>query len=379
MRSGKLINNLTGELQYQSFMPAALPPQPAIELDNELIDLLTKANVQLTKLDSLARHIPNIKLFISMYVRKEALLSAQIEGTQATLEDVLDPLAKQNVHGDVTDVINYIKATEYALDRLNQLPLCNRLIREIHEILMANVRGQNKTPGQFRRSQNWIGGQGSTLNSARYIPPNPTDMITAMSDLEKYINGTDSLDILIKAALVHYQFETIHPFLDGNGRVGRLLITLFLIEKKLMSKPVLYISYYLKKNRLEYYDRLMAVRQNGTYEQWVKFFLRAIYQSAKDAIMTVELLTALYDKNCSLIDGLGRAAKNTGLVFNYLQANPIIEIGQTAVELELSFNTVAKAVQRLIDLAILVQVNASSRNRIFAYQDYLEILRKDTE
>ena len=208
-------------------------------------------------------------LFVSMYVRKEALLSSQIEGTQCTLDDILNPLMEENTNRNVSDVVNYIKATEFALNRLHSLPLCNRLIKETHAVLMEGVRGQEKSPGEFRYSQNWIGGQGSTIQNARYIPPNPEDMQTAMSDLEKYMNGDDLLDPLIQAALIHYQFETTHPFLDGNGRVGRLLITLFLMEKGILSRPALYISYFLKMNRIEYYDRMTQVRKTGDYEQWV--------------------------------------------------------------------------------------------------------------
>ena len=229
--AGEYIVNLSGEAEYKSFRPSPLPID--VNMDAEMIALLTDATKSLATLDALSSYIPNINLFVSMYVRKEALLSSQIEGTQATLEDVLDPLIEKNTNQNVADVINYIKATEFALDRLKSLPLCNRLIKETHEVLMKDVRGQEKNPGEFRYSQNWIGASGSTLKNARYIPPNPEDMKQTMSDLEKYINSDDKLDLLIQAALIHYQFETIHPFLDGNGRVGRLLITLFLMEKKI--------------------------------------------------------------------------------------------------------------------------------------------------
>lgn len=276
-RAGHYKSNLSGEMTYKSFVPNPLPPSPPIELTEDIIALLVKANSQLAVLESVATRIPNVELFVSMYVRKEALMSSQIEGTQATLEDVLDPMLDANTNRNVADVVNYIKATEFAINRLQALPLCNRLIKETHAVLMEGVRGQEKSPGEFRYSQNWIGGQGSTLKNARYIPPSPDDMLDAMSDLEKYINADDDLDALIRAALIHYQFETIHPFLDGNGRVGRLLITLFLMEKRVLSTPALYISYFLKKNRVEYYDRMTEVRTKGNYEQWVKFFLQAIW------------------------------------------------------------------------------------------------------
>lgn len=377
-RAGYYKTNLSGEMAYQSFVPRPLPPDPTIELSDELIALLIKANSQLAVLESVATRIPNVELFVSMYVRKEALMSSQIEGTQATLEDVLDPLIEANTNRNVADVVNYIKATEFAINRLQELPLCNRLIKETHAVLMSGVRGQEKSPGEFRYSQNWIGGQGSTLKNARYIPPAPEDMAEAMSDLEKYINADDDLDALVRAALIHYQFETIHPFLDGNGRVGRLLITLFLMEKKVLTTPALYISYFLKKNRVEYYDRMTEVRAKGNYEQWVKFFLQALIESAEDATATIDELIALHDKNEAVILGMGRAAKNAMLVFNYLETNPIIDIRKTAEALGVAFNTVSAAVNRLVSADILVPTSNTSRNRTFAYEAYLAILRKGT-
>ena len=375
-RSGEYISNLSGEAMYKSFRPAPLPP--VIDMDNEMVSLLTGATKALATLDTLFSYIPNRNLFVSMYVRKEALLSSQIEGTQATLEDVLDPLIEKNANQNVADVVNYIKATEFALERMNSLPLCNRLIKEMHEVLMSGVRGQEKNPGEFRTSQNWIGAADSSLKNARYIPPNPEDMINAMSDMEKYINSDDSLDLLIQAALLHYQFETIHPFLDGNGRVGRLLITLFLMEKKVLNSPALYISYYLKKNRIEYYDRMSEVRNKDNYEQWVKFFLNAIKESADESVDTIKKLSVLHDANNEKISAMGRATKNARAVFDYLEQNPIIDIGKTAEELNLAFSTVSLAVNRLVDAGILVQTNNANRNRVFAYEEYLAILRKDT-
>ena len=377
-RAGHLITNLSGEMAYKSFVPTPLPPKPPIELTEDMVNLLIKANSQLAVLESIATRIPNVELFVSMYVRKEALMSSQIEGTQATLEDVLDPMIEANTNRNVADVVNYIKATEFAVKRLNELPLCNRLIKETHAVLMEGVRGQEKSPGEFRRSQNWIGGQGSTLKNARYIPPSPVDVIEAMSDLEKYINADDELDALIRVALIHYQFETIHPFLDGNGRVGRLLIILFLMEKKVLSTPALYISYFLKKNRVEYYDRMTEVRVKGNYEQWVIFFLQALLESAEDATAAIDELVALHDKNIAVISSMGRAAKNAMLVFEYLEANPIIEIRKTAEALSITFNTASSAVKRLVDAEILVQTTNVSRNRTFAYENYLSILRKGT-
>ncbi len=376
-RAGKLVTNLSGEAEYKSFLPSPLPP--VVEMDDEMIALLVDANKQLYALENVTAHIPSIKLFTSIYVRKEALMSSQMEGTQATLEDVLDPTIDKNANQDVSDVVNYIKATEYALERLNSLPLCNRLIRETHKVLMDNVRGQERSPGEFRISQNWIGGKGSSLKNARYIPPTPADMVECMSDLEKYINDDDNLDVLIRAALIHYQFETIHPFLDGNGRVGRLLITLFLMEKKVLSSPALYISYFLKANRIEYYDRMTEVRNKGNYEQWIKFFLRAVAESAKDAIETINALHKLHEDNIAKIQTLGRARINAEKLFEYIEQNPIIETRKTAEALGLSYNTVSTAIKNLSTLSILGKSEAGARSKTFAYTAYLNILKKGTE
>lgn len=378
-RAGSYVNNLSGEMAYKSFRPAPLPPNPPIEIDTESLAGLIDANRKIALLEGLATRIPNMDLFVSMYVRKEALLSSQIEGTQCTLDDIFDPLMDTNTNLNVSDVVNYIRATEFAIERLKSLPLCNRLIKETHAVLMEGVRGQEKNPGEFRYSQNWIGGQGSTLKNARYIPPNPDDMQTSMSDLEKYMNSEDTLDPLIQAALIHYQFETTHPFLDGNGRVGRLLITLFLMDKGILSTPALYISYYLKTNRIEYYDRMTQVRKTGDYEQWINFFLHAFAASADDAIQTIDQLTALHEKSISSLNDLSSRQKtNVMKLFSYLETNPIIDIQKTATALGLSYNTVSKAVSILVEKGILIQPPKSGRAKIFSYAAYLDILRKDT-
>lgn len=378
-RAGTFVNNLSGKMAYQSFRPAPLPPNPPVEVSGELLERLIDANKKLAALEGLSSRIPNMSLFISMYVRKEALLSSQIEGTQCTLEDILNPMLDENSNRDVTDVVNYVRATEFAIDRLKTLPLCNRLIKEIHGVLLESVRGQEKNPGEFRYSQNWIGGQGSTIRNARYIPPNPSDMLEAMSDLEKYINEGDGLDPLIQAALIHYQFETTHPFLDGNGRIGRLLITLFLMEKGILTTPALYISYYLKLNRTEYYDRMTQVRRTGDYEQWITFFLQAFSDSAEDAIGTIDQLTALRERDLKKLDSFTkRRQANILKVFTYLEANPIIEVGKTAAALELSYNTAAAAISGLVECGILEQESKSGKAKIYSYKEYLSILRKDT-
>ncbi len=377
-RAGKYVDNLTGEATYQSFKPNPLPPMSEIKMDEEIVKLLVDANKQLVKLDTASQLISNADLFISMYVRKEALISSQIEGTQCTLDDVLDPEVEANANLDVSDVINYVKATQYALKRLKKLPLCCRLIREIHEVLMENVRGQDKTPGEFRHSQNWIGPANCSLKDARYIPPNVDDMQDAMSDLEKYINENADYDPLIRVALIHYQFETIHPFLDGNGRIGRLLILLYLMEQGLLAKPVIYISYFLKKNQIEYYDRISEVRRSGNFEQWIRFFLEAVSKAASDSLEAIRQLSALHDINIEKLPKTARSKDNLRAVFDYIEQYPIIDIKRTAKELDISYNTVATAVKKLMELGILQETSNASRNRVFAYERYLEILRKDT-
>jgi len=378
-RAGHFITNLSGEAAYRSFSPSPLPPNPPVELDAEAVSLLVQANKMLARLEGMSDHIPSMPLFISMYVRKEALMSSQIEGTQATLEDILDPMREENANRNIAEVINYVKATEFAILRQSELPLCNRLIREAHAVLMSGLRGDEKSPGEFRRSQNWIGGQGSTLKNARYIPPNVQEMEQAMSDLEKYLhNENDDIDVLIQAALIHYQFETIHPFLDGNGRIGRLLILLFLMQKQVLSSPALYISYFLKKNRTEYYDRLMEVRHKGDYEQWVKFFLRAVLESAQDAVDAICALNLLHEHNTMMINAFGRASMTALRLLDYLEANPIIDIAKTAAALGISFNAVSSAVKRLMTAGILEQTAGDQRYRTFSYAAYLDILRSGT-
>ena len=377
-RAGTYITNLTGEAAYKSFRPALLPPQPELQLDEETMRLLVESNRQLSRLDSVSSSIPSAELFVSMYVRKEALISSQIEGTQCTLDDVLNPDLDSNTNLDVADVINYVRAVQYALERLITLPLCNRLLCEIHEVLMEGVRGQEKNPGEFRRSQNWIGAANCALKDARFVPPNVDDMTEAISALEKYINENDKYDPLVRAALIHYQFETIHPFLDGNGRIGRLLILLYLMNKKLLSKPVLYVSFFLKKNQVEYYDRISEVRRSGNYEQWVRFFLEAVSKAAEDASSSIEKLAELHERNLGKLPHSSRSRNIARELFDYLEQHPIINVKKTAQDLGVSFNTATSAIRKLIDTGILKENTNVSRNRIFTYDEYLSILREGT-
>lgn len=375
-RAGQFVTNMTGEAMYKSFKPAPLPPE--IITDTRMMDSLASAIRNLNQLDISSQLIPNTDLFVTMYVRKEALISSQIEGTQCTLDDILDPELNTNTNLDAAEVINYVKAVQFALNRRNDLPLCNRLLREVHAVLMEGVRGEDKNPGEFRRSQNWIGPKGCSLKEARYIPPNVEDMIVAMSDLEKYMNYSEQYDPLIRAAFIHYQFETIHPFLDGNGRIGRLLILLYLMETNLLRKPVIYVSYFMKKNQLEYYDRISEVRRTGNYEQWIIFFLEAVSTAASDAVLSIQQLSNLHDKNIALLPKAKRTKDNLRLVFDYIEQHPIVDIKHTAEALDLSYNTASSAVKKLVGLGILHETTNSARNRVFTYEEYLRILRKDT-
>ena len=381
-RAGILKKNLHGDMAYKSFCPSDLPPTPPIEINDKISDLLIDAHKTLAILDDRGKNIPDMNLFVSIYVQKEALLSSQIEGTQATLEDIFDPSNESNINADVSDVINYVKATNYAIERLKTLPLCNRLLLETHEVLLSGVRGTEKNPGEFRNSQNWIGGQGSSLKTARYIPPNVEDMHHGLSELEKYMNLDESYDVLVSAALIHYQFETIHPFLDGNGRIGRLLIVLFLLEKEVLHTPALYLSYYLKENRTEYYDRMTRVRETGDYEQWVRFFLEGIIISAKSALITAEILIEIKENDMLKVlkASFTKRTQETVLsIFEYTLSHPLIDISTTADKLKLSYNTVKKGIDNLEKLGILKQINKHKRNKIYYYENYLNILKEGTE
>ena len=381
-RAGKLIKNLSGKSEYYSFRPSPLPPEPAITIDNELNNLIIEAHKTLAILDDRAEKIPDMNLFISMYVKKEALLSSQIEGTQATLDDIFEANRTESINEDVEEVVNYVRAANYAIDRLDTLPLCNRLLLETHKILLSGVRGNEKNPGEFRRSQNWIGSKSSNITTARYIPPNIDDMKEALSDLEKFINGFAPYDALINAALVHYQFESIHPFLDGNGRIGRLLIVLYLLYKGTIKTPALYLSYYLKEHRIEYYDRMTSVRDSGNYEQWIKFFVRGIYISSKSAIESADRLIEIKNtdegkiKNSEISE---RRKANILKLYRHILAKPIIDIKGAAEELGLAYNTAKSAIDMLIDLCILKQDNNQERNKVFSYEAYLAVLREGTE
>ena len=373
-RAGAFISNLSGEMSYQSFRPAPLPPNPPISLSNELVSKLIDANKKLSMLEGLSSRIPNIDLFVSMYVRKEALLSSQIEGTRCKLDDIFNPNIENNTNLNVSDVVNYIKATEYALNRLQSLPLCNRLIKETHAVLMEGVRGQEKSPGEFRYSQNWIGGQGSTIRNARYIPPNPGDMQTAMSDLEKYMNSDDSLDPLIQAALIHYQFETIHPFYDGNGRTGRIINVLYLVYKELLDLPILYLSAYIIKNKAEYYRLLRSVSEKSTWNEWIEYILKGIEQTAAASVDMIKSIDQAMQKFGNLLQEKEPKIYSKDfieLLFSY----PYTKIGSVENSLKITRQTAAKYLKIAQDLGIFKCVKLGKYS-YFVNLSLYEILKK---
>lgn len=368
-RAGRYIQQPDG---YEAFQPAPLPPDPQLILDGELLALLSEAGLALGRLDGLVRIIPDPDFFVGMYVRREAVLSSQIEGTQSTLEDLLETeLEPSKVEmTDVQDIVNYVHAMKFGLDRLRSLPLSLRLIREIHGELLRDGRGAKATPGEFRRSQNWIGPEGATITQATFVPPAVHDMKDALGDFELFLHSEHGLPALVEVGLAHAQFETIHPFLDGNGRAGRLLITLLLVDRGVLRQPLLYLSYYFKLHRTEYYDRLTAVRRNGDWEGWLRFFLRGVATTAEEATSTAERIFELREQHRSLIldEGLGQ---NGLRLLAYLFQHPLVTVKGAASVIEATFVTANRLVGRLEELGILREVTGRKRSRIFRYEPYV--------
>jgi Fic family protein len=369
MKSVYYKTNLSKDSMYESFYPTRLQDIKFDKFNKETLELLSAANYILGELNGLSKGINDVNQFIAAYVRKEALYSSQIEGTQATLEDIFSTTESSILNKDIEDVVNYVKAQNYGIKLLEEYPICNRYIRMIHKVLLNNTRGSKLNPGEYRQSQNWIGHSGSTLKNASYIPPNVLDMNECLAYLEKYINEDFDLDDLIKAALIHYQFETIHPFLDGNGRIGRILIILYLISRKKLKYPCLYLSYYLKKNQFEYYERMSIVRKNNDYIQWINFFLKGIIEMAKDSIECILILTTLRNEFKKLIK------PSDYWLLEYLETTPIIDAKTTSITLNLDYSKVNRTIIRFVDLGILKITNTSKRNRTYIYEQYLNILK----
>ena len=379
----KLENNRAGQLKkmqsdYQCFVPHNLK-DIKLNIDSEINALVNKAYLLLGRLDGMAITLPDIDLFVSMYVQKEAVISSQIEGTQASLVDVLQKDKGKEKIKDTEEIVNYIKATHYAFKRLNKMPLCMRLIRETHAVLLSNVRGEEKMPGEFRRSQNWIGHAGSTLKDASFIPPAPDEMDICLGDLERYIHEDSTISNLIKIALIHYQFETIHPFLDDNGRMGRLLIILYLREQGLIEYPVLYLSYFFKKNRNRYYELLNNIRIKGEFEEWIKFFIDGICEISEDAITSIQKIVELKNTDMKKIRELsGSNISNLLLIYDYLLQHPFLEAEDIKNLVGVSKPTANKLLENLMTIEIVELVEDKKRYRQYVYKKYVDILSEGT-
>ena len=379
-RAGFFMNSAVG---YKSFVPAELPPNPPIQYDDELQGLLSLADRKLGRLDGVTQILPNPELFVAMYVKKEAVLSSQIEGTQASFVDVLSTeynQADDQRHDDVKEVINYVDAMNWGLEQLASFPLSLRLIRNIHARLIHNTRGANKNPGEFRTSQNWIGPAGCTLNTATFVPPTVPDMNVALGDLELFIHQEDFIPALVKIAMIHAQFETIHPFLDGNGRMGRLLITFWLCQQNILTKPLLYLSFYFKKNRAEYYDRLMAGRKNGDWENWIKFFLRGIAEVSDEATESARAILKIKEDATNALYKKDGTNSNYQRLLNYLFEQPFIKRSDVEQYLDVSNPTAGSILEVFCQMNILVDCTPDkARNKMYAFGKYLDILNSGTE
>lgn len=377
-RAGHYIQQPTG---YRAFVPSPLPPDPPLKLDGSLSALLSEADRALGRLDGSVLTLPNPDLFVFMYVRKEAVLSSQIEGTQSSIHDVLAAEAQimdDATPRDVDEVINYVRAMKHGLDRLAQLPVSLRLIREIHGVLMEGARGGHLTPGEFRRTQNWLGPAGSTISRATFIPPPPELVVECLGQLESFLHAADDLPPLVRIGLAHVQFETIHPFLDGNGRVGRLLITFLLTERSILHKPVLYLSHYFMRNRQEYYDRLNAVRTKGDWEGWLTFFLRGVVDIAGEAAETARRILALREEHrAAITEHLGRGAGTGQRVLESLYERPIVSVADVQKRIGTTYQAANALVSKLVTLGILEEMTGYARNRRFRYGPYVRLFTED--
>jgi len=376
MRTGKYITQLKGDLEYKAFIPNPLPFE--IKIDKEFQSLLSEADQSLGRLDGIAETLPDVDFFILMYIRKEATLSSQVEGTEATFADVLKAEAKirdLEIHKDVDEILNYINAMNYGLKRMETLPLSLRLIKEIHKILLTGVRGEGREPGEFRKTQNWIGG-GPSIQKASFVPPPPNEIMPLLDNLEKFFYDKSPTPILVKTGLIHAQFEVIHPFLDGNGRIGRLLITFYLCQQKVLHKPLLYLSDFFKKYKQEYYDRLNAFHEKDDIEGWLKFFLNGIIITAKEAVETSKKIIKLREEDMKRIFTLGRSVNKATLVFNHLFHTPLITIKDVEKITGLKNPNALALINKLVNLGILTETTGRKRNKVFAYERYIKLFEE---
>ena len=371
-RAGRYVWQPAG---YRAFIPAPLPPDPPVNVDAATIALLSRADQSLGRLDGVAQTLPNPDLFIAMYVRREAVESSQIEGTQSTLEDVLafelDPRALE-LPRDVEEVVNYVRAMNYGFERLATLPLSLRLIREIHAELLRGARGAERSPGEFRRSQNWIGPGNVSLADATFVPPPASALPEALGNFERFLHEERALPVLVHCALAHAQFETIHPFLDGNGRVGRLLITFLLVHRGVLHRPLLYLSAYLKRHRAEYYDRLMAIREAGDWEGWLRFFLRGVAETAEGAARTARAIVRLREEHRMLLPERGFGSNELRLL-DLLFQRPLVNVKVVEACLSVTDVTASRLLERLVGLGLVEEITGRRRNRVFRYTPYVRL------
>lgn len=377
-RAGRYVRQHEG---YSAFIPAPLPPDPPVEMDEELLALLSDADRALGRLDGSIQTLPDPELFVFMYVRKEAVLSSQIEGTQSSLNDVLEAeaaISDPDRPRDVDEVLNYVDAMNYGLSRLKELPISVRLLKEIHEHLLKNVRGADKQPGELRRSQNWIGPGGATLLDATFVPPPAHEVPSALGDFETFLYSEVPIPALIRIGLAHAQLETIHPFLDGNGRMGRLLITFLLCERGTLMKPVLYLSHYFKRHRTTYYELLQNVRDEGDWESWLKFFLRGLTEVSKEATDTARAIVDLRESHRNLIvNEFGRAAGNALMVLERLYSRPYVSVNQVAEITGVSYPAASSLMAKFVEHGMLVEMTGQARNRRFGYASYIGIFASE--
>lgn len=373
-RAGRYIRQEAG---YSAFVPASLPPEPPVYMDEEMLTLLSDADRALGRLDGSIQTLPDPDLFVFMYVRKEAVLSSQIEGTQSSLDDVLEAeaaITDPTRPKDVEEVLNYVDAMNFGLSRLDDIPVSVRLLKEIHARLLRGVRGFEKQPGELRRSQNWIGPGGANLLDATFVPPPVHELPRVLGDFETFLHADAPLPALIRIGLAHAQFETIHPFLDGNGRVGRLLITFLLCERDMLSRPVLYLSYYFKRHRADYYELLQRVRDEGDWESWLKFFLRGVADVSREATETARRIVDLRETHRNtIVADFGRVAGNGLSVLERLYSRPYVSINDVAGIAEVSYPAASSLMSKLVDAGLLVEVTGNARNRRYAYSPYINI------
>jgi len=371
-RAGRYARQPTG---YRAFIPAPLPPLPPVQLDGGLLELLDRSTLALGRLDGASQILPNPDLFVAMYVRREAVLSSQIEGLQTTIEDVLAFELKgrrRELPGDVKEVVNHVRAMSYGLERLKTLPLSLRLIREIHGVLLTGVRGAERRPGEFRTSQNWIGRAGATLAQASYVPPPVAEMHDALDNFERFLHDDAELPILVHCGIAHAQFEMIHPFLDGNGRVGRLLITFLLVLRGVLHQPLLYLSHFFNLHRSEYYDRLTAIHDHGHWEGWLTFFLRGVAEAAEEAATTARTIIDLRERHRALVQESAPGANGLRLL-DVLFEKPTVDVSFVAERLDLAFITANRLLAAFERAGLVTEVTGQRRGRVYPYTPYVDL------